>query len=169
MIETVLPRDQKRLLSLHNRYRSFLRFLTVGGFCFGITVLVNYGLKYTVLARHPVTALVIATVVATIVSYILNREWSFRSRGGRHPAHEATLYFVVSGIGIALNAVPLYVSRYFLGLQVPEVSLLTQEAADFISGLILGTLIATVFRWWAFRKWVFPNELKGVAIEAVEI
>jgi hypothetical protein len=42
-------------------------------------------------------------------------------------------------------------------LEVPHVTLLVQEVADFASGIILGTLIAMVFRWWAFRKWVFPQ------------
>jgi hypothetical protein len=38
------------------------------------------------------------------------------------------------------------------------VSLLTQEIADFVSGQILGTLVGMAFRWWAFRRFVFPDE-----------
>ena len=49
--------------------------------------------------------LVIAVVVATIISYILNREWSFRTRGGRERHHEAALFFLVNGIGIVLGTV----------------------------------------------------------------
>ncbi|WP_067503974.1 GtrA family protein [Actinoplanes sp. TFC3] len=41
---------------------------------------VNYALKLTALHEKPVTALVFATVVSTILSYVLNREWSFRHR-----------------------------------------------------------------------------------------
>ena len=37
-------------------------------------------------------------------------------------------------------------------------SLLTQEIADFVSGQILGVLAGMAFRWWAFRKFVFPHE-----------
>ena len=43
----------------------------------------------TVLETKPLTAKIIAVLVATIVSYVLNREWSFRTRGGRERHHEA--------------------------------------------------------------------------------
>jgi hypothetical protein len=36
--------------------------------------------------------------------------------------------------------------------------MLTQEVSDFVFGSIIGTLVAMVFRWWAFKKWVFPDE-----------
>ena len=53
---------------------------------------------------------------------------------------------------------PLAVSRYVLDLKVPGVSLLTQEIADFVSGQIIGVLVGMAFRWWAFRRFVFPHE-----------
>ncbi|MCP2261500.1 putative flippase GtrA (transmembrane translocase of bactoprenol-linked glucose) [Streptoalloteichus tenebrarius] len=143
---------------LLERYRELLRFATVGGF----TCLVDngtwYGLKLTVMSGHPVKAKAVGIIVATIVSYFLNREWSFSLRGGRKRHHEAVLFFAVSGLATALNLVPLYVSRYLFHLQVPEVDRLTQEIADFASGSVVGTLVAMAFRWWALRKWVFPQE-----------
>ena len=33
----------------------------------------------------------------------------------------------------------------------------TQEVADFVSAQIIGTAVAMVFRWWAFRRFVFPH------------
>jgi putative flippase GtrA len=118
---------------------------------------VNYALKFTILNDKPVTALAIAVLIATIVSYVLNREWSFRTRGGRERHHEAALFFLISGIGLALNSLPLWVSRYMLHLEVPQVTLLVQEVSDFIAGIIIGTLLAMAFRLWAFKKWVFPQ------------
>ncbi|MDQ3580032.1 MAG: GtrA family protein [Actinomycetota bacterium] len=156
-VSTVLARVPEPLRSTLIKHKEMLKFAVVGGVCFIVTNIVNYTLKLTVLNRNPVTALIIAVIIATIVSYILNREWSFRTRGGRERQHEAALFFLISGIGVGLNALPLYVSRYFLHLQVPHVTLLSQEIADFGFGIILGTLIAMVFRWWAFKKWVFPQ------------
>lgn len=153
----LVSRVPEPLRSLLIKHREMLKFAIVGGVCFLITITVNYGLKLTILNSKPVSAQTFAVVIATIVSYILSREWSFRTRGGRERHHEAALFFLISGISTALNSVPLAISRYWFDLQVPHVSLLAQETADFFSGMIIGTLLAMVFRWWAFKKWVFPQ------------
>ncbi|MEV4575015.1 GtrA family protein [Nonomuraea jabiensis] len=140
------------------KHRELLKFAVVGGTAFLVDNAVFYGLKLTVLEPKPVTAKVIAVLVATIVSYVLNREWSFRARGGRERRHEAALFFLVSGVGLVLSSAPLGISRYVFRLETPDVSLATQEIADFMSAQIIGTLIAMVFRFWALRKWVFPAE-----------
>jgi putative flippase GtrA len=157
VVEGVLSRVPQKLRSVLIKHREMLKFAIVGGVCFLITVAVNYGLKLTILNSKPVSAQTFAVVIATIVSYVLSREWSFRTRGGRERHHEAALFFLISGISTALNSVPLAISRYWFDLQVPHVSLLVQETADFFSGMIIGTLLAMVFRWWAFKKWVFPQ------------
>ncbi|GAA0576213.1 GtrA family protein [Paractinoplanes ferrugineus] len=141
-----------------SRHHEAAKFLLVGGVCFLATAVVNYALKLTILHEKPVTALAFATVLATILSYVLNREWSFRARGGRERHHEAALFFAVSAIGIGLNVLPLWVSRYALDLRVPDVTRPVQEIADFVSGMIVGTLIAMVFRLWAFKRFVFPDQ-----------
>jgi len=139
------------------KHHEAAKFLLVGGVCFVATAVVNYALKLTVLHEKPVTALAFATILATILSYVLNREWSFRRRGGRERHHEAALFFAVSAVGIVLTVVPLWVSRYLLDLRVPDVSRPMQEIADFVSGMIVGTLIAMVFRLWALKRFVFPH------------
>ncbi|GIF03380.1 GtrA family protein [Actinoplanes siamensis] len=146
-----------RLKRLWRRHHEAAKFLVVGGICFLATTAVNYLLKLTVLRDKPVTALAFATVLATILSYVLNREWSFRTRGGREQHHEAALFFAVSAIGIGLNLIPLAVSRYVLDLRVPDVGRPAQEIADFVSGIVLGTLVAMVFRLWAVKRFVFPH------------
>ncbi|MEU1879689.1 GtrA family protein [Streptosporangium sp. NPDC020072] len=146
------------LHALALKHRELLKFTAVGGTAFLVDNAMFYGLKLTVLEPKPVTAKIIAVLVATIVSYVLNREWSFRARGGRERRHEAALFFLVSGIGLVLNSAPLWVSRYAFGMETPDVSLVAQEIADFVSAQVVGTLIAMVFRFWAFRKWVFPEE-----------
>jgi putative flippase GtrA len=145
------------LRALALKHREPLKFAVVGGTAFLVDNAVFYGLKLTVLEPKPVTAKIIAVLVATIVSYVLNREWSFRTRGGRERRHEAALFFLVSGVGLVLSSAPLWISRYVFRLETPEVSLVTQELADFVSAQVVGTLIAMVFRYWALRKWVFPD------------
>lgn len=145
------------LSQLVRRHHEAVKFLVVGGTCFVATTAVNYALKLTVLQAKPVTALGIATVLSTILSYFLNREWSFRTRGGRRRHHEAALFFAVSAVGVVLTVLPLYASRYVFLLRVPEVSRPVQEIADFVSGIVIGTAVAMVFRLWAFKRFVFPH------------
>jgi putative flippase GtrA len=160
-VDSVLSRIPEPARAILIRHRELLKFAIVGGTTFVIDNGIWYLLKLTILESKPVTAKIIAIIIATIVSYVLNREWSFRTRGGRERHHEAALFFLFSGIGVALNSAPLYVSRYWLELEEPYVSRLVQEIADFASGSIIGMLLAMFFRFWAFRRWVFPDELGG--------
>lgn len=155
-IREVLPAStRERLL----RHWETVKFLVVGGACFLITIAITYGLKLTVLATMPVAALVVATIIATVVSYQLNREWAFCTRGGRDRHHEAALFFAISGLSIVINAVPMWFAHYALHLQVPYVSRPVQELSDFASGIVLGTLIAMAFRLWALKRWAFPQRV----------
>ena len=140
------------------KHRELVKFALVGGTTWVIDTAVFLVLKSTVLEPKPLTAKIIAVLMATIVSYVLNREWSFRTRGGRERHHEAALFFLISGVGVAVYSAPLAVSRYVLDLQVPAVSLLSQNVADFVSGQIIGVIAGMAFRWWAFRRFVFPRQ-----------
>ena len=158
VVEAVLARIPQPYRGVAIKHRELVKFALVGGTTWVIDTTVFLVLKSTVLEPKPLTAKIIAVLIATIVSYVLNREWSFRTRGGCERHHEAALFFIVSGIGVAVYTAPLAVSRYLLLLRVPEVSLLTQEIADFVSGQIIGVLAGMAFRWWAFRRFVFPDE-----------
>jgi putative flippase GtrA len=157
VLETWAGRFPEPFRSLALKHRELLKFAVVGGICFVIDTAIFLALKSTVLAEKPVTAKVVATLVATITSYVLNREWSFRTRGGRERHHEAALFFLVNGIGIVLNSLPLWASRYALGLEQPHVTALTEHVADFVSAQIVGTLVAMAFRWYGYKTWVFPD------------
>jgi putative flippase GtrA len=158
VVDTALARIPQPYRAYAIRHRELIKFGFVGGITWVIDTAVFLLLKSTVLDTKPLTAKIMAVLVATIVSYVLNREWSFRTRGGRERRHEALLFFLISGIGIAMYSAPLAASRYLFDLQVPEVSMFVQETADFVSGQILGTIVGMAFRWWAFRRFVFPDE-----------
>jgi putative flippase GtrA len=149
LVRRALSRLPEPLRFLINKHRELIRFAVVGGTTFVIDNGVWYALKLTVLPDKVVTAKAIAVLVAVISSYVLSREWSFHTRGGRERHHEAALFFVVSGIGIGVNLFPLYVSRHVFDLH--------SEVADFASGSVIGMLLATGFKFWAMRKFVFPE------------
>src|ERR1700676_629499 len=108
---------------LAERHHELIKFAIVGATTFVIDAALFYTLKLTVLEPKPVTAKIISGIVAVIASYILNREWSFRDRGGRERHHEALLFFVISGVGVLLSMAPLWISSYVLDLREPHVSL----------------------------------------------
>jgi putative flippase GtrA len=150
------------------QHHELIKFAIVGGTTFIIDSVLFYTLKLTVLEPKPVTAKIISGIVAVIASYILNREWSFRDRGGRERHHEALLFFAVSGVGVLLSMAPLWVSSYVFELRVPHVSLTVENIADFLAAYVLGNLLQMAFRFWAFRRWVFPDEFGRAPDKAIE-
>ena len=150
------------------RHHELIKFAIVGATTFVIDSAIFFTLKLTILEPKPVTAKIISGIVAVIASYILNREWSFRDRGGRERHHEALLFFAFSGVGVLLSMAPLWFSSYVLQLRVPDVSLTVENIADFISAYIIGNLLQMAFRFWAFRRWVFPDEFGRNPDKALE-
>jgi putative flippase GtrA len=96
----------------------------------------------------PITAKAISVGVATIVAYVGNRYWTFRHRGGTHMGKEFALFFFFSAIAMAIALICLWFSHYVLGL--------TSALADNISANVIGLGLGTLFRFWSYRKWVFP-------------
>ena len=141
------------------KYRELAKFLVVGGTAWIVDTGLFTLLSHTVLSNKAVSAKAISILVATVLSYVLNREWSFSRRGGLERHHEATLFFVVNGLAMALNLVPLVMTRWVFGISVPEYSQTTVSVVDFIAANIVGTLLGMGFRYWAYRRFVFPDEL----------
>ncbi|TAK71339.1 MAG: GtrA family protein [Actinomycetota bacterium] len=109
--------------------------------------------------EKPLTAKVISTVVAATVAYLGNRHWTWRHRERTGFAREYTLFFLFNGIGLLISVSCLWVSHYALGL--------TSALADNISANVIGVGLATLFRFYAYRRWVFPQAV-GEDLEAVE-
>ena len=166
--DATIARLPRAIRPFAEQHHELIKFAIVGGTTFIIDSVIFDTLKLTILEPKPVTAKIISGIVAVIASYVLNREWSFRDRGGRERHHEALLFFGVSGIGVLICMVPLWVSSYVLELRVPMVSLTMENIADFISAYVIGNLLQMAFRFWAFRRWVFPDEFGRNPDKAVE-
>jgi len=109
------------------------------------------------LHHKPLTAKLISTTVATVVTYFGNRYWTWRHRERSGLHREYVLFFVLNGIGLLIAAGCLAFSRYVLDLHT---WLSDNIAANFI-GLGLGTL----FRFWSYRKFVFKEEIELDEVE----
>ncbi len=145
------------------RYREFAKFLVVGGTAWVVDAALFTVLSHTVLDEKVLTSKIISMLVSTIVSYVLNREWSFNTRGGRDVHHEALLFFLFNALALGLNLVPLAISHYVIGIRLEHgFSRLTVSVADWISANIIGTLVAMFFRYWSYRRFVFPQEREAL-------
>jgi putative flippase GtrA len=94
----------------------------------------------------PLTSFGVGTVVATTFSYFANRFWTFRHRDTSGLGREYVLFFVLNGIGLVITWVFIAVTHYALGLQ---------NGLAYNVSQIIGTGAATLFRYWAYKKWVF--------------
>jgi len=101
--------------------------------------------------HKPLTAKVISTTIATVVTYLGNRHWTWRHRERTGLHREYVLFFVLNAIGLLIAAGCLGFSRYILDQH--------NALADNISANIIGLGLGTLFRFWSYRKFVFKEEL----------
>ncbi|MFE2144053.1 GtrA family protein [Streptomyces sp. NPDC059456] len=131
------------------RARGLMREVAKFGAVGGLGVLVNLGVFN--LIRHTtdlqvVRASVIATVVAIATNYLGFRYFAYRDRAQSGRTRELTLFAVFSVIGLVIENGVLYTATYGLGWDGP----LASNVLKFI-----GIGVATVFRFWSYRTWVF--------------
>ena len=97
----------------------------------------------------PITAKVISVALATTVAYFGNRFWTWRHRGRTNMGREYLLFFLFNGIAMLIAVGCLAFSHYLLGLDSP--------LADNISANVVGLILGTLFRFWSYRTFVFPE------------
>lgn len=143
--------------TLYQRFRLLIhegaKFLVVGGIGFIVT-LGGADVLHLGLGVGKYTSITIATVVATLVTFIGNRYWTFRHRAGAGTTRESVMFFVLNGVGLLFQYVCIWIVQDVLGHQGG----LWYNVANLI-GIVFGTL----FRFWSYRKWVWhmlPPELE---------
>jgi putative flippase GtrA len=127
--------------------RELMKFGVVGGFAFVVDIgLFNLLLHAT---EKPLTSKTIATVVATTVAYAGNRHWTYRRRERSGVRREYTLFFLLNGVGLLISLACLAISHYLLDF--------TGRLADNIAANGVGLALGAAFRFWSYRRWVFPE------------
>ncbi|MGG5257945.1 GtrA family protein [Phycicoccus avicenniae] len=130
-------------------YREVIKFGVVGAVAFVIDLGLANVLWHTVLEDKVTTAKIISGAVATLFAWIGNRQWTFRHRRSRPVHHEVALFFGVNIVALGISAVTLAASHYALGF--------TTRLADNVA-TVVGIGLGTLFRFWAYRRWVFSHE-----------
>ncbi|WP_020137910.1 GtrA family protein [Streptomyces sp. 351MFTsu5.1] len=138
--------------------REVAKFGAVGG----AGLLVN--LAVFNLVRHltdlpVVRASVVATVVAIVFNYIGFRYFTYRDRDKSGRTKELTLFLLFSAVGLVIENGILYAATYGFGWDSPLQSNIFK---------FLGIGIATLFRFWSYRSWVFKTLPAREAVASAE-
>jgi putative flippase GtrA len=135
---------------LPERWQKFIHEALKFGLVGGINTVINYAvfnaLALTVFVDGQLKATVVATIVATITSYLMNRHWTYRDRPKSAMQREYALFFLFNGAGLLIELGVLAAAKYGLGVT----GLLALNIAK--TG---GVVLATLFRFWSYRTFVF--------------
>ncbi len=139
-------------------YREIAKFGAVGG----AGLLVNIGVFN--LVRHStelqtVRASILATIVSIAFNYLGFRYFTYRDRDRADRAKELSLFLLFSLVGLVIENGVLYLATYGLGWR----SQLESNVFKFV-----GIGIATLFRFWSYRTWVFRALPAKEAVERAE-
>ena len=149
--ETIDGASRGRLPAALRRLGAELaKFGTVGALAFIIDVGLFNVLRAGVLADHPLTAKTISVVVATAFAYVANRNWTYRDRARTGYGRETALFFATNAAALLISWACLFTTHYLLGFD--------SQLADNISGNVIAVGLGTLFRFWVYRTWVFPEE-----------
>jgi putative flippase GtrA len=159
------PAPQPAAPSLRERFRAsrdvLIREVAKFGVVGAVAFMVDFGVFNLLrdgviggesgLAEKPLTAKTISVLLSTIVAYIGSRWWTFRHR--KAAPHQFVLFLIMNLGGLLIALACLAFSHYVLGLR--------SQLADNISGQGVGLVLGTLFRFWAYRTFVFtsPDEV----------
>lgn len=121
---------------------------------FGVVGVINlvlnlaiYNLLTEGLGWAVVRSSIIATAISTTSAYFMNRYWSFSHRARTGLRREYTIFFGINGVGLVMESLIVAMVEYGLGKD----DTFSRNLAK-LTGIAVGTL----FRFWAYKRWVFP-------------
>jgi len=139
----------RRVAGLYDRVRHLIPELAKFGIVGGIGAVIDLGgaaVLHSSYHEEPLTAKAISISVATVVTYIGSRFWTFRHRENQALHRETVLFFALNVVGLLIAEVVIACTTYVLGFKDP----IAYNLAS-----LIGTGLGTIFRFYAYRKWVF--------------
>jgi|SRR6266487_2118287 len=146
---------------LYERFRVLIhegaKFGIVGLIGIVVNNLISHWMHYG-MGAGPTTAAFIGGAVTTAMSYLGNRYWSFRHRERAGVGRETAMFFVLNGVGLAIQSATVALVTH--GLQM-------NSRVDYAIALNLGIVLGTLFRFWSYRKWVWAEPQAAPAAHEV--
>jgi putative flippase GtrA len=122
---------------------SFLKYLIVGSIATGTDFLLLY-FFVDFFHIYYILAAAISFITAVIISYFLNKNWTFRDKEKRL-LPQLMKYIGINLVSLALSLIILYLLVEFLFVWY----ILAKAAA---------TVVAVIWNFFAMRTWVFQKE-----------
>ncbi|HUN31184.1 MAG TPA: GtrA family protein [Trebonia sp.] len=94
----------------------------------------------------PLTSKAIAVTAACVVTYLGSRFWTFRHRENQSLLRELILFIVLNAIGLIIAEAVIAITAYAFG---------ARNQVAYNAASVIGTGLGTIFRFFAYRKWVF--------------
>jgi len=104
------------------------------------------------------TAVAIATLAAVAVSFVASRYWTFPHRERTGLGRETALFVAANAIGVAISEGCVWLASAFGW----------EGKVSYNVALAGGIALATLFRYWSYKKWVWPRSRSVVAEQARE-
>jgi putative flippase GtrA len=150
----------------------FKRILKFGAVSVISTVIAQTVLLLTFDVGHIASAMVcnvIATAVATVPAYWLNRTWTWGKRGKSHLWREVAPFWIIAFIGLVLSTVAVGVAAHNANRlsSSQEVKDLFVHCANFITYGIIWVARYSIFNKFMFGPQTTVPVAKGGAIDAM--
>ena len=131
--------------------RELGRFLVVGAAAYGTDVAVFNVLRLS--GTAPVGAKALSSALAVAVAFTGSRRWTWPDRSRQGLVRQSALFVLFSALAAGVQLLCLLCSREVLGLR--------DAVSDNVSANVVGMALATVFRFWTFRTFVFAPDCSG--------
>jgi putative flippase GtrA len=129
-------------------FHEVAKFGIVGGIGFVVQLGTTDGLHYGPKVG-PSTAVVAGYIVATVVTFLGNKFWTYRHRTGNSGvARESAMFILLNVVGIVLQLAVVDLVTYGMDRKDPF---------SYNVALIIGIGLGTIFRLFTYRRFVFKS------------
>lgn len=142
------------------KWRSLAQEIVKFGLIGGVNTVITFVLFNALLPIGGIKATVISAVIATTVSYFLNRHWTYRHLPKTALRREYALFFLFNIIGMGIDSAFMGLAIYGLGFSV------TDDALALNVFKFAGLVVGTAFRFWSYRTFVFGANRTEEAVES---
>ena len=159
--EATPPSKMQKKPSLYQRLKGnfgeISKFAGVGGTAYALDIIL-FNVFWILLGWPVWLAKTVSTSIATSGSFFGNRHWTWKDRLSDKVAKQYFLFFLFNGIGLLITLGCILANT---GLAMLWPTIFDNALAVNLAANVIGIGIATGFRFYAYRTWVFPPLKKG--------